>query len=835
MIPEERIKCNMARIINASIRLFAINGTNKVSVGDIAAEAGIDKETVNTIFESKEAIINADLEYIMKHIKSNELSALFKKDVLIAEVTDADNKALTTDILTGLYNRKTFLNYAKQIITDNPDKVYSIVALDIERFKIINNDFGRTEGDKLLKYIGDKLKDHIKSSYIDIATRTSADNFFVLLQIKDNMIDQIIQQGMTELHKYPLDMKICFKFGIYRVDDITMSVEDMCDRALMAVNSIKGKYNVFYTFYDDSIHKKMQMEQTVINEMEAALANGQFDVYFQPKYDLLTDKIAGAEALVRWIHPKFGILAPNSFIPLFERNGFITKLDMYVWERTCKYIANWKKEKGVSIPVSVNVSRNDIYNTNLPMVLTELVDKYGLKTHELHLEITETAYTEDSNQLIKVITNLKNLGFVIEMDDFGSGYSSLNMISELPIDILKLDMRFVQNDQSRSSKSIMNFVIGLAKWMNLLVVAEGVETQEQINMLKGMECNYVQGYFYSKPIPAEEFIGKMQCDEISNMIYNEKQGSVTEKVDINKGGSDKIILVVDGMQWNCDLVYEYFKNSYSVASTGDGLSALEFVEDNYENIVMVITDLVVPKLSGMDLLIKMKAEKSYSSIPVITTAQLGQGGEEMSLALGAADFIQKPYSKGVMIRRVQNVLIQQSMKNGRSIDEFDDAEKFRIDPATGLLDKDEAQTQIYTFIKKNPESKASFILIDIDNFKQVNDEYGHDEGNKVIRQMVDMLRKSFRKDEIMCHMNGDEFGIFLPEEIKKEYLNERLEDLYRKMQFNVRDIKVSCSIGVCNYPVSGKNFQMIYQNAKVALLEAKASGNKKYSMFTDKM
>ncbi len=274
----------------------------------------------------------------------------------------------------------------------------------------------------------------------------------------------------------------------------------------MACNSVKGIYDVNYAFYDDRFMENLRAEQVIIDNMKLALTDRQFIVYYQPKYDLSIEKPAGAEALVRWIHPELGFMPPNDFIPLFERNGFITDLDIYVWDTACKDMSDWIKAGHQPIPISVNVSRADIYNPNLTTILLDLIQKYDLDPQYLHLEITETAYTENSTQLIHVVNQLKSLGFIIEMDDFGSGYSSLNMLAEISIDILKLDRGFIQNEMTNEkSKGILNFVVGLAKWLKLPIVAEGVETKEQIQSLKVLGCEYVQGYYYAKPMPKEDF------------------------------------------------------------------------------------------------------------------------------------------------------------------------------------------------------------------------------------------------------------------------------------------------------------------------------------------
>ncbi|MEG1994533.1 MAG: EAL domain-containing protein, partial [Oscillospiraceae bacterium] len=246
--------------------------------------------------------------------------------------------------------------------------------------------------------------------------------------------------------------------------------------------------------------------QEISNDMNEALKNGQFHVYLQPKFNLHTKEVSGAEALVRWNHPRKGLVPPDDFIPVFEKNGFIQKLDEYVWEKCCQYIRSWLDRGVVPYPISVNMSRVDTLNSQLCDILKEMLDKYNLLPEYLNIEITESAYMENSVQMIETITRLKNIGFKIEMDDFGKGYSSLNMISELPIDKLKLDMSFLQRKRSKmTSESVIKLIVDLAKTLNLTVVAEGIETKDDLLFLQEIGCEYGQGYYFSKPLPINEF------------------------------------------------------------------------------------------------------------------------------------------------------------------------------------------------------------------------------------------------------------------------------------------------------------------------------------------
>ena len=587
------------------------------------------------------------------------------------------------DLLTGLLTKTAFMENVRETLDKNPDVKYEMVVCDIEKFKLLNDKYGIQEGDAILKYIGKRIK-MLELSDDSFATRANADRFFVFFRHEEGKVNRIVSEATENIKRKYGAFNITLKFGIYMITDKSLPVNFMCDRAELAVNSIKGKYNISCVYYEDSLRKKMLTEQLIVADMETALREEQFEVYFQPKIDLLSDQMAGAEALVRWNHPKRGFISPGDFIPVFEKNGFVTKVDMYVWEKTCQYLSEWKNKLGKTVPVSVNVSRIDLYVPRLTETFVSLIDRYNLDVKDLHLEITESAYAEDADQLLEVVGELKSKGFVIEMDDFGSGYSSLNMLSDMPIDILKLDMRFIQSEDIGNNRNIVNFVTGLAKWMNLLVVAEGVETQEQINILKALECNYVQGFFYSRPLQADVFetylreMNEVNTDDTE--VYSDKYGELY----IRKGNSDKVLLVVDNVLWNCNLICEYFKDTYTVAFTENATVAWNYVQDNVQNLELAIVDLNVSGISGMELIVNMRKNKESGVIPIIATSQFGQGGEEMALTLGASDFVQKPYGRGVIVRRVQNILMNNGKYNNT---EEDVIEKTLLDPATGFYNQ----------------------------------------------------------------------------------------------------------------------------------------------------
>lgn len=417
--------------------------------------------------------------------------------------TAAEINLIERDALTGLYSMNFFTKRVAEVIQSNVGKRYLVVFANISRFKLVNELFGRTEGDRLLTFIGKSILDTIGEN--ELCGHAGADNFFILID-SDEYNEGSIKEIVNKLNSYSIPINIVMRFGVYMINDITMPIEKICDRAKLAMDTFEGNYDSFITYYDDSIREKLLREHMITNAMKRAVEEKQFVIYYQPKFDLNSECVIGAEALVRWKHPEFGFLSPGEFIPIFEKNGFISELDYYVWDCVCQKIASWVETGHSLMPISVNVSRVDLYNPKLPQLLFDLVNKYKIPIQYLHLEITESAYTDNAKQMIDIVNEIRKIGFVIEMDDFGTGYSSLNMLSDLPIEILKLDMSFLRNNVGRSSgRSVIQFVINLAKWLGLFVVAEGVETQEQAIFLRNMGCDYAQGYYYSKPVDDSDF------------------------------------------------------------------------------------------------------------------------------------------------------------------------------------------------------------------------------------------------------------------------------------------------------------------------------------------
>lgn len=408
------------------------------------------------------------------------------------------------DPLTGLYTRDFFVTYVNQIISLDPMIDADFITVDIDNFKLMNDLYGHTRANDLLTAISDTILKEITKKK-GIACRTGADVFSIFVPHRDDakeFLDGIF--GPLALREDIPQFKL--RYGIYVHADLKMPVATLIDRSSMAADEARGQYNNNCVYYDDKMRMKLLYDQMLIDGLREALEKHQFQVFLQPKYSVVGRRLYGAEALVRWKHPKMGFISPALFIPLYEKNGLIYVLDRYVWEETCRILRKWKDKYKREFPISVNLSRVDVYDPRLPEFLDELVKKYEISKNNLHLEITESAYTRDPEQLISIVNMLRGKGFVIEMDDFGSGYSSLNMLTQMPIDILKLDMNLLQQENAtKENPGLMKYIMEIAKWMQVPVVAEGVETEEQLEMLADLECEYAQGYYFSKPVSELDF------------------------------------------------------------------------------------------------------------------------------------------------------------------------------------------------------------------------------------------------------------------------------------------------------------------------------------------
>lgn len=385
-------------------------------------------------------------------------------------------------------------------------KEIGFIQFDIRKFKIVNDIYGERFGDEVLDFILEQLKEICNKGQFYINLRS--DVFMVVTEYEEEEeLVTFIRQLDARIRCFK-NIKIQLSYGIYTVEDREMEQRQMEDRAAMARKAAKNNILTNILFYKEQFKESLYNRKFIEENMQSAIAERQFIMYLQPKYSIIKNEIIGAEALVRWKHPERGMIYPNQFIPIIEENGFIKKVDYYIWAEACHFIKKCQDAGFKSCPVSVNVSRVHLHDNECIQVLSDIIKSNGIPKSLLELEITETA---DDQQVSRKALQLKEEGFTLLMDDFGSGYSSLNILLETPFDVIKLDKKFIENMMvSEKGRLILEQVVSMANKLKLGLLAEGVETKDQVELLKSIGCDQVQGYYYAKPMPEEEFFNLLK-------------------------------------------------------------------------------------------------------------------------------------------------------------------------------------------------------------------------------------------------------------------------------------------------------------------------------------
>ena len=388
----------------------------------------------------------------------------------------------------------------------------AMIHIRMEKYRSYCSCYGDKEGSRLVSDFYDVIRNNITKK--ETFARHEMSDFGILLCYEnEEKLKKRVKNILKMMAEKRPDIKLYFKAGIHILDQEVLEPSESYNRATTARAGIEDSHNEIINFFTQQMKDKLLWERKVENDMEMALINHEYKVYLQPKYSVNNEKLAAAEALVRWVHPTEGLIAPYKFIPIFERNGFITKLDDYMIAEVAKLQADWISKGKKIVPISVNVSRAHFTRENLAEHICEIVDNYNVPHEAIELELTESAFFDDKETLIGIVNKMKSYGFAVSMDDFGAGYSSLNSLKELPIDVVKLDAEFFRgNDKEGKGKVIVSDAIRLAKKLNMRIVAEGIETREQVDFLAENECDLIQGYYFAKPMPVEEFEAKVAED-----------------------------------------------------------------------------------------------------------------------------------------------------------------------------------------------------------------------------------------------------------------------------------------------------------------------------------
>ena len=741
-------------------------------------------------------------------------------------------RAAEVDNLTGLWNKQTFCREAGKYFQSHPGQEFVLSLWDIDRFKVFNETFGPTAGDRLIANLGKALsaaEQEIHFSSLIMQGHDYGDHFLACWQantFNEKALHDYVLQKLGQLHP---NYNFTVRLGLFLVQDAHVSVALMCDRALLALRSTKDNYEKHWAWYDDFMRRQIIEEANLTDDMHIALQEGQFLPYFQPQYNYKTGRMIGVEALARWQHPTKGLLLPAQFIPIFEKNGFIYELDRYMWEASCKYLRRWL-DLGLAVPsVSVNVSRTDLYRHDLQTTFKNLVSQYGLQPGMLRLEITESAYMDNPEQLVNTVSVLQQAGFLVDMDDFGSGFSSLNMLKQLPVDLLKLDMRFIANAvENERSANILTSVVHMTGELSLPVLAEGVETFAQADYLDGIGCPYMQGYLFAKPMAPgllEDLLRKTGLEKLpasKNADSGAAAAVATEEAVLHdllavvpggifryRADTGDFDYVSQNMLTMLGYTREEFRKKFD-----NKFYNMVYAEDRDRVLHEIRTDLT---RTGSTDSCEYRIETKSGNLKWVFDAGRSYTDEQ-----GRRWFV------------VVIVDIEEKRKHyGKLLHEAE------LDGLTRVYTRGGAERYINLRMTMERDNVCTFLLLDMDNLKGINDHLGHALGDTALQVVASQLKKHFRSSDIIGRLGGDEFVAFLPGLGNEKILHRSIGELLHTLTVTYLDAEkkwsLTCSMGLSIGIMGQTDFSTLYRQADTALYHVKRNGKGNFAIYNPQM
>lgn len=534
------------------------------------------------------------------------------------------------DALTDLYNRNYFFLETHKMLMTNMDTRFTFIRLDIEHFRNLNSYWGDEGGDAFLKFLAGGFNDIEK--YFSHVTygRITADIFCLCVPTDEYKEEKLLNAVVKQINNYDRRTFIKPVLGVYDILDNSTPVEKIYTRASNASQMCKRIHSQYVAHFDEKLAVLEADEEAIVSDMNEALDTHQFVAYYQPKYSLKTERMYGAEALVRWIHPTKGIISPGRFIPVFEKNGFIKELDTYMWNTVAHQIREWMDAGYEPTPISVNISRVSLNNPNIVNVIDEIVKKNHISPSLLNLEITESAYMDNPEIMTDIVNDFKIHGFTVMMDDFGSGYSSLNTLKNIPVDILKIDMKFIEgDDREGKGRIILSSVIRMAGWLGMPVIVEGVEEEYQSNFLRSMGCGYIQGFYYAKPMPVKEY-EKILKNQINGIVEPFEEYKAKESADIMWVQNPKIQAIFDEIHFPAGVctedegkIYPLLVNRAHVERFGYGTSIID--PESHESLVknekdmQALQKMLKDSFTKQDSVVRVKKADPSAGIAIDST------------------------------------------------------------------------------------------------------------------------------------------------------------------------------------------------------------------------
>ena len=808
---------NSISLILLDIMMPVMNGFDFLRQMHSFKEYAIIPVIVTTLSDSKsdelEALANGATDFVYKPYMPQVILHRINNLIQLRESAAIINQ-IRFDKLTGLFSREFFYQKVRELLRENPEEEYTMFSVNIENFKLLNDALGIEACDILLKQIAATIRLDVGDD--GICGRYGADRF---LYIKRRVAEvDVREKKINNMHKYYHDNMngLSIKWGIYEINDNSMPVDKMCDRAMMAVNSITGLYNTNFAVYDDLLRDRLVREKTITDIAEQSLERGEFVPFYQPQYSLDDECLIGAEALVRWKHPQWGCISPADFIPIFERNGFIGRLDRYIWEQACKHLRKWIDKGYEDMRVSVNISRVDVYQFNILQYLQKLMKKYELEPGCLHLEITESAYSENPTQLSKTISELRQHGFVVEMDDFGSGYSSLNMLSHIHLDALKLDLNFISNETSKPfDVSILNDIISMAHRLDLHVIAEGVETREQLRRLRAVACDFVQGYFFAKPMPVENFDKLLAAQRIAKPKAISKLLAATGK---------RYLLVVDATKDYTDKIAPALSDRYGLLYAGNAADAIKYIDSEDKHVALILMCMSTRADDIKKIMFHVRQVPRNWRIPVIAALHDFTEANFTPQVRECDDYLCQAHPLFDLQRRIDNIM---------DPIEYNEREKILKDDVcrdylTGLYNHHGLQLAIANITED--EYPVSICMFGLDGLKQINEEQGYEVGDRFIEAFAKIVEHATRNTDIKCRYGADEFIVIFKRLREEQAVAAKVEEIceaYAKENI-IEGMKPSCSAGIVLCGEETAPSARLIEQADKAMYRAKNENKGRY-------
>ncbi|WP_051207294.1 sensor domain-containing diguanylate cyclase [Butyrivibrio sp. AE3006] len=769
------------------------------------------------------------------------------------------------DQLTGLSNLYSFRAKAQKMI-DDPElrkKDLVIIYFDVENFKAYNAKFGFEAGDRFLQ----NMSKSIKKIFQELLVARFSDDHFVVLAYA-NSIEARINDVYRRVKGYNPDADVQMKAGVYELEYDDSDISMACDKARMACASIKNSYDVIVRVYDKEIGNRINLANYIMHNVNEAILKGYIKVYYQPVVRVLSGKICGFEALARWIDPEHGFLMPSVFIPILEDAHLIYKLDAFVVRQVCEDIKEFTGQGYKAFPVSVNFSRADFHQRDMYRVVNEAVTSNDIPKSLIHIEITESALEDESGILKGTMDKFRQGGYQVWMDDFGSGYSSFNLLKDYEFDVLKFDMKFLQDFASKPRETaIWENIINMAEEIGIQTLAEGVETLETWDFLKRVGCEKAQGYFFGRPMSKEEVVDYL--DEYGEKALGDSSAEPRYQDLLN---DDNAILLEEDTtetleEQKASLAEElYMSNSemYTKLAAKGFAALLEY--NSYSQFqkysFFIVADLTNDKLLNLHLSKQRKildkryrSEDSYEDMidEIVRDTVIQEEKGDVSTFFNR-DRLVLAYHSGISsddieFHRIANVKVAPRWthttyeiveEDGKlvayflsfDIDEYKKSKELvtqmaERDTLTGLYNRHTAVPLIRNRLYRRQKGKAAMIMMDVDEFRDINDRFGHLAGDEVLRRIAARLDEIFGRDGIVCHIDQDEFLVFV-EDVEESDLKNRI-DRFSGNVFEVRFhndlIPFTVSCGYVIHPDHGRGYHDLYRKADAALCNAKSHGN----------